>query len=71
MGKDDVTIESDIKTIESMLGINEKQRWVYQQLEESLERIKPHINELDEHSRGIYNLGQMELMDAAEAGEDW
>jgi hypothetical protein len=71
MGKDDVTIESDIKTIDSMLGIAEKQRWAYQRLEESIERLKPHINELDEHSKGIFHLGLMELMDAAEAGEDW
>jgi len=71
MSKDDFTIESDIKSIESMLGIDEKQRWAYQRLEESIERLKSHYNELDEHSKGIFNLGQLELMDAAQAGEDW
>ena len=71
MGKDDVTIESDIKTVESMLGINEKQPWAYQRLEESIERLKPHYNKLDEHSQGIFNLGILELSDAAQAGEQW
>jgi len=71
MGKDDITIENDIKTIESMLSIHEKQGWAYQRIEESLERLKPHVNELDEHSKGIFNLGHLELMDAAQAGEDW
>jgi len=71
MNKDDFTIENDIKSIESMLGIDEKQRWAYQRLEESIERLKPHYNKLDEHSKGIFNLGQLELMDAAQAGEDW
>jgi hypothetical protein len=69
--EDNVTIESDIKTVESMLSINEKQRWAYQRLEESLERLKPHLNELDEHGKGIFNLGMLELSDAAQAGEDW
>ena len=71
MGKDDVSIESDIKTVESMLSIDEKKPWAYQRLEESIDRLKPHFNELDEHSKGIFNLGCLELMDAAEAGEDW
>jgi hypothetical protein len=71
MGKDDVTIESAIKTVESMLGIDEKQPWAYQRLEEAIERLKPHINELDEHSKGIFKLGVLELDDAAQAGEQW
>jgi ABC-type hemin transport system substrate-binding protein len=71
MNEDEITIESDIKTIESMLGIDEKQQWAYQRLEESIERLKPHINELDERSRGIFNLGVIELGDAAQAGEEW
>jgi len=71
MEKNDFTIENDIKSIESMLSINEKQKWAYQRLEGSIERLKPHYNELDEHSKGIFNLGQLELMDAAQAGEDW
>jgi Ni,Fe-hydrogenase III large subunit len=68
---DNATIETDIKTVESMLGINEKQRWAYQRLEESLERLKPHLNELDEHGKSTFNLGMLELADAAQAGEDW
>jgi len=71
MGKDVISIESEIKTIESMLGINEKQAWAYKRLEESIERLKPHINELDEHAKGIFNLGVLELLDAAQAGENW
>jgi len=71
MSKDDVTVESDIKTIESILGIGEKHAWAYQRLEKSIDRIKFHINELDEHSRGIFNLGVLELSDAAQAGENW
>jgi len=71
MDKDDVTIESDIKTIESMLGIGEMKPWAYQRLAESMARLKPRYNELDEHSKGIFNLGILELMDAAEAGEEW
>jgi hypothetical protein len=66
-----ITIESDIKTVESMLGIGEKQPWAYQRLEESLERLKPHLNDLDEHGKGIFNLGMLELDDAAQAGENW
>jgi len=71
MGKDDVTIESDVKTVKSMLGIDEKQPWAYQRLEESIERLKPRYNELDDHAKGIFNLGILELGDAAQAGEDW
>jgi hypothetical protein len=71
MGKDDFTIESDVKTIESMLGIGEMQVWAYQRLEESIERLKHHYNELDEHSKGIFNLGLLELENAAQAGEEW
>jgi len=71
MGKDDVTIESDIKTVESMLGIGEKQPWAYKRLEEAIERLKPHVNELDEHSKGVVNLGVLELENAAQAGEQW
>jgi hypothetical protein len=71
MGKDDITIESDIYTIKSMLDINEKKSWAYQRLEESIERLKPHLSELDDHSKGIFNLGQLELMDAEQAGEEW
>jgi hypothetical protein len=71
MSKDDVTIESDIKTVESMLGIDEKQVWAYQRLEEAMERLKPHYNVLDEHAKGIFNLGLLELSDAAQAGEQW
>jgi hypothetical protein len=70
MDKDGTGIESDIKTIESMLGIDEKQPWAYQRLEESVERLKPHINEMDEHSKGIFHLGFLELEDAAQTGED-
>jgi len=71
MGKDDATIESDVKTVESMLGIGEKQAWAYQRLEESIARLKLRYNELDEHAKGIFNLGLLELSDAAQSGEDW
>jgi hypothetical protein len=71
MGKDDVTIESDVKTIESTLSIGEMKPWAYQRLEESIERLKPRYNELDEHAKGVFNLGILELGDAAEAGEQW
>jgi len=71
MGKDDFTIESDVKTVESILGIDEKQAWAYQRLEESMERLKSHYDELDEHAKGIFNLGFIELSDAVQAGEQW
>ena len=71
MDEGNITIESDIKTIESMLSIDEKQPWAHKRLEEALERLRPHINELDEHAKGVFHLGVLELGDAAQAGENW
>jgi len=68
-------VSNAISTIQSMLGIvHEGKPWMYQRLEEAIETVKKHpdeLSKLDEQSISAINLGIMELNDASSAGENW